>query len=176
VAVKALREEELLNRDGDVDFQALFWATARRWNPRWVAVTRYPQPDGPLRNPALKLELDALERPGWALGGDLGAARLGAPIGLAAGAAPDFYVPTRQAHRLAISILGELRDGETGRARLAAAPVRVVCEERIAGEGPGDGRWPVTRPLFVALDLAQDPGRGEEILRGWDPPGGARVW
>jgi len=39
------------------------------------------------------------------------------------------------------------------------------------------GERPLAAPLFVALDLAQDVGRGREILNTWDPPEGwARVW
>jgi hypothetical protein len=35
----------------------------------------------------------------------------------------------------------------------------------------------LAHPLFVALDLAADPGRGREILDGWTPPADvARVW
>ena len=33
-----------------------------------------------------------------------------------------------------------------------------------------------TRALFVALDLAQDQGRGRQILDAWTPTEGARVW
>ena len=33
--------------------------------------------------------------------------------------------------------------------------------------------WPLANPLFVALDLARDPGRGRQILDGWQPP---RPW
>jgi hypothetical protein len=37
-------------------------------------------------------------------------------------------------------------------------------------------KWPVAHPLFVALDLAQDTGRGREILDAWTPTEGTRVW
>jgi len=41
----------------------------------------------------------------------------------------------------------------------------------------GNQRWPLAQPLFVALDLAQDPGRGREILNDWTPPEPwHRVW
>ena len=37
--------------------------------------------------------------------------------------------------------------------------------------------WPLTHPLFVALDLAQDRSRGVEILSDWAPPSEfRRVW
>jgi hypothetical protein len=37
--------------------------------------------------------------------------------------------------------------------------------------------WPLVHLLFVALDLAQDPDRGTEVLAAWEPPGEwHRVW
>ena len=35
--------------------------------------------------------------------------------------------------------------------------------------------WPLVHPLFVALDLAQDPDRGSEVPRGGIRPGGGSV-
>ena len=37
---------------------------------------------------------------------------------------------------------------------------------------------PTAHPLFLALDLAQDPGRGREILDQWQPqhPEVQRAW
>jgi hypothetical protein len=176
-AMKSLRNEGLMDERGAVDLEALFWATAREWDPQWVPVGRYPHPDGPMRNPALKLGFDDVREPGWALGGDVAAAHLGAPIGLASGAAPDLYLPSRQAHRLACSILGEARETAAPAARLAVAPVVAVCEDRVDVAATRDEHWLIARPLFVALDLAQDPGRGAEILRSWNPdPRSVRVW
>jgi hypothetical protein len=50
-----------------------------------------------------------------------------------------------------------------------------VCTQRIHLI---DETWPLAQPLFVALDLAQDPDRGRELLDGWTPPteAGPRVW
>jgi hypothetical protein len=178
-AMKSLRNEGLMDEHGAVDLVALFWATAREWKPQWVPVAQYPHPDGPMRNPALKLGFENAQEPGWALGGDVAAAQMGAPIGLALGAAPSLYLPSRQAHRMARSILGETHESAAPAARLAVAPVAAVCEERVDVSAIRDDHWLVARPLFVALDLAQDTGRGIEILQGWDPDlklGGARVW
>jgi hypothetical protein len=37
--------------------------------------------------------------------------------------------------------------------------------------------WPLAHPLFVALDLAQDVGRGREVLDRWTPDTRwPRVW
>ena len=176
-ALKALRSEGLLGVRGDLDQKALFWETARAWKPRWVSVQQHPHPNGPMRNPALQLELSEPSKLGWALSGDVAAAHLGAPIGVGRSAPPSLYVPTQQVHRLACSILGASTDAAEPAARLAVAPVAAACENRLDVAGWANESWPVTRPLFIALDLAQDPGRGAEILREWTPEaGGSRVW
>jgi DNA-binding transcriptional ArsR family regulator len=173
-AVKALRDEGLVDDRGAPDLKALFSVTAKRWKPDWVAVARYPDPVGPMRNPALELGFDDPRSAGWALTGDVAAAHLGAPIGLVSGAPPDIYVPSRQAHRLAVSTLEESRQGTPPAARLAVPPVIAACEQRV---GIAQSTWLLTRPVFVALELAQDPVRGTEILDGWTPEhGGVRVW
>jgi hypothetical protein len=47
----------------------------------------------------------------------------------------------------------------------------MVCEQRVAPLmlPAGKGGWPLAHPVFVALDLAKDPGRGGEILDTWTP-------
>ena len=39
-----------------------------------------------------------------------------------------------------------------------------------------DLAWPVVNDVVVALDLAQDQGRGREALGEWEPEGVIRVW
>lgn len=174
--MSSLRREGVIDQDGAADFKALFWLAAAEWSPNWIPVDRYPDPFGAMRNPALQLRLDDRASAGWALGGDYAAAYLGAPIGLASGGPLDLYVPTRTAHRLATSILGSTQEASTPKARLAVAPVNAVCKSRI-DLSSSDQHWLLTRPLFIALDLAQDPGRGAEILQGWNPGDwGRRVW
>jgi hypothetical protein len=77
--------------------------------------------------------------------------------------------------RRATQLLGEATDHEKRTATIRVAPVRLVCECRV--DLP-DHEWPLARPLFVALDLAQDPDRGRAILKEWTPPEavGQRVW
>ena len=63
-------------------------------------------------------------------------------------------------------------------ATLHVAPVRQVCATRRPAHD-AETRWPLAHPLFVALDLASDlgRGRGREILDGWTPPADVtRVW
>lgn len=175
--MKSLRHEGLMDDQGAPDLKALFWATSRAWKPERIPVARYPYPDGPMRNPALRLGLSAPTEAGWALTGDVAAAHFGAPLGLPADAPPDFYLPSRAVLRLALSILGGVNDFASRRATIAVAPVPAACEGRLDTAGSRDEHWLLARPLFVALDLAQDVGRGSEILAGWDPePVGSRVW
>ena len=50
------------------------------------------------------------------------------------------------------------------------APVPMVCSRRVDATAWANQEWPLAHPLFVALDLAQDPNRGTEILQAWTPP------
>jgi hypothetical protein len=62
------------------------------------------------------------------------------------------------------------------RCAVRVAPVRAACSHRVdLMNNPFE--WPLAHPVFVALDLAQDAGRGREILNAWAPPERwARVW
>ena len=54
-----------------------------------------------------------------------------------------------------------------------------VCPSRYGWSVPAqlpDHDFPVANHVVVALDLAQDRGRGREILEGWNPEGHVRVW
>lgn len=60
---------------------------------------------------------------------------------------------------------------------MRVAPVPIICSRRVDAAGWADQVWPLALPLFVALDLAQDPGRGREVLDGWTSDhAGRRVW
>ncbi len=175
VVLKSLREEGLADKS-TVDQESLFWAVADAWKPQWTPVQGDPGSLIQMRTPALRLGFDGRADAGWALSGDLAAAQLGAPIALGGNAAPDLYLPTRTSHRLALSMLRPATtDGFA--ARVALAPAAAVCEQRVDVDRAGAQTWLLARPLFIALDLAQDPGRGQEILRAWTPEeGGSRVW
>lgn len=54
-------------------------------------------------------------------------------------------------------------------------PVGLVARTRQPGR-PGSRGFALVHPLVVALDLAQDRGRGVEVLNGWAPEGFPRVW
>jgi len=157
----------------------LFWELARRWSPPAHAdVQAVPSPStGPVEgtiDEALRLGFQDVETTtGWALTDTMAAAAYGAPVGVRSDYPPDFYVPDESTLRRAVHLLGAERDRESRSATVRVAPVPLVCTRRV--DAP-DQMWPLAQPLFVALDLAQDPGRGCEVLEGWDPPGIARVW
>jgi hypothetical protein len=134
------------------DRTALFAALASAWKPTWVDLGAVPRGDG------------------FAVGGTVGGARLGAPIIATAGYPVEVHVADQATFERA-----RLRYAGTDRpvARLALAPTTLVAV--VTSHEVVDG-LPVAHPLFVALDLASDPGRGSEALRGWKPVGWARAW
>lgn len=119
---------------------------------------------------------DPSDSVGWALLTDaMAAADYGAPIGIRENHPPDFYVPDDTTARRATALLGSPMSSQARAATIRTAPVPQICRMRTP-PAPG-GQWPLAHPVFVALDLATDPGRGREVLDGWDPPEGTvRVW
>jgi hypothetical protein len=166
--LKALRADDLLERDGTIAEPELFWETATAWRSPDTATVQVP--DTALEK-ALRLGLrDVTSAPGWALTDTLAAAEYGAPVIAAADHPPDFYVPDRATFRRAQALLPRRESGQV--ATIRVAPVPAVCARRVEPIT----RWPLAHPLFVALDLAQDAGRGREILEQWRPQGWRRVW
>jgi len=156
----------------------LFWELAAIWQPIQADVRTVPaQGDGAV-NDALKMGLDAIARTsGWALSDSVAAATYGAPVALRSDHPPDFYVPDSGILRRAVHLLGAAADHDSRFATIRVAPVPMVCARRVDPAGWADQVWPLALPLFVALDLAQDAGRGREVLDGWTPHhGGRRVW
>ena len=155
----------------------LFWQLADRWKAMRADLGRAPTAGGvgPVTD-ALRLGLDDVEATtGWALSDSVAAAAYGAPIGIRADHPPDLYVPDQVVLRRAVQLLGAARSRESRAATIRVAPFPLVCARRVQWPGV---TWPLAQPLFVALDLAADPGRGAEVLASWTPPSeaGARVW
>lgn len=176
-AMNSLREAQLIDSQGLPVTPELFWETASAWRPARTTVARVALLDDPTIAGALHIGRD--EPPtgvGWALTDTMAAAAYGAPAGVRAGYPPDFYVPdTTTAHR-AETLLGVPTSDASRGATIRIAPVPQVCSLRFPAS-PNGPPWPLAHPLFVALDLAADPGRGREILEGWDPPQEVtRVW
>jgi hypothetical protein len=133
------------------DRRELFAGLAAAWKPAWVDLGAAPRGDG------------------LVVGGTLGAARLGAPIVATAGYPLEVHAADQATFERARLRYG----GGAPVARLALAPTTLVTA--VTSDEEADG-LPVAHPLFVALDLASDPGRGTEALRAWKPAGWARAW
>jgi len=129
----------------------LFWALARVWRPAHeVGVATLPEGDG------------------WVLGGDRAAAALGAPV-VNLDPRPTLWAPDAVTLRRSERRLGPADRDRA--ATLAVAPTPLVT----ATATPGDP-WALPHPVFAALDLAGDRGRGREILEAWTPEGADVVW
>lgn len=173
-----LRREGLIDDLHRVAGTGLFWQVADRWPDARVYLARMPLPDadaamvGPLR-----LGLDDAERAvGWALTDSAAAVVYGAPLAVRAGQLLDFYVPDLVTVRRATALLGSASSRPEARCAVRAAPVPAVCARRVDLPGNPFG-WPLAHPVFVALDLARDAGRGREIVEAWTPPQRwTRVW
>lgn len=171
----ALRRDGLLDGSNAIVDTALFWRLSERWPRRRTVVPTAPDRDDRVLTQALRLGLDDLEAPGWALTDAAAAAAYGAPIAFREGQQLDFLVPDPTVVQRAVRLLGAASRAEKGAISLRAAPVPVAVARRIDPDGAGG--WPLVHPLFVALDLAQDVGRGREILDSWNPDGRwSRVW
>ncbi len=148
----------------------LFWELAARWRPSQADVASIPGPGNRAATDALKLGLDDIaDTLGWALTDSVAASIYGAPLSLRADHPRDFYVPDQATVRRAVHLLAAARDHDSRAATVRVAPVPVICSRRVDATGWANEVWPLAQPLFVALDLAQDPGRGREILDGWTP-------
>jgi hypothetical protein len=176
----SMRTAGLLDENRRPTVPELFWELARRWSPPVYAdVQAVPSPstgtDGGSVDQALRLGFQGVETTtGWALTDTMAAAAYGAPVGVRLDYPPDFYVPDQVTLRRAVHVLGAAHDRGSRAATVRVAPVPLVCTRRV--DAPNE-TWPLAQPLFVALDLAQDPGRGREVLEGWTPPEGTpRVW
>lgn len=171
-----------LRRDGMVDERnalvdtRLFWAVADVWKNRRTYLAQLPPP-GDATAKALRLGLEVVkDEPGWALTESAAAAAYGAPVAVRSGQLLDFYVPDQVLVRRSITLLGAAESPAGARCTVRIAPVPAVCSQRIDPD-VNPTEWPLAHPLFVALDLAQDVGRGREILDAWTPPEPwTRVW
>jgi DNA-binding transcriptional ArsR family regulator len=174
----ALRRDGLVDSQHRVEGTQLFWQVADRWPTARVYLVRLPVPasDATITKP-LRLGLeDSESTTGWALTDSAVAVAYGAPLAVRAEQLLDFYVPDQVTVRRATALLGEAASRSQARCALRVAPVPAICSHRVDLAG-GPIEWPLAHPLFVALDLAQDTGRGREILEAWTPPGRwARVW
>lgn len=133
----------------------LFWELAEVWSPRWLPLARTPD----------------LHPGRFRLAGSIGASWHGAPVAVGKNWPPELYTHDQQTLRSAVRQFGQAADVTAPAARVAACPSRYAWTL----ESPGGTDFPVAAQIVVALDLAQDV-RGREVLEGWDPGAGGRVW
>ncbi len=174
-AAKLLRESGLIRPTGEPETPDLFWALAAAWGPtRITPVAAVPTHDQAKR---WKARADDLGQPGWAIGGDDAAGAWGAPV-FASGGRPWIWVPTEAGARRAERSLTPASWDDYS-AVAAVPPTLLVCRYRLTPPSMVEPDYlPTTHPLFLALELAQDPARGREILDQWTPsdPKIHRVW
>jgi DNA-binding transcriptional ArsR family regulator len=173
----ALRSADLVDERHRVAGTRLFWQVAERWPGTRIDLARLPMPGDAVMTRSLRLGLDDAEQTdGWALTDSAAAASYGAPLAVSTGQLLDFYVPDEATARRAITLLGAALSRAQARCAIRVAPVRAACSHRLdLANNPFE--WPLAHPVFVALDLAQDAGRGQEVLADWTPPERwSRVW
>jgi hypothetical protein len=174
-AAKLLRGSGLIRPSREPEVPALFSALAAVWGPtRITPVAAVPTHDQAKRWQA---HADDLAQPGWALGGDEAAGAWGAPV-FASGGRPWIWVPTEaDARRAERALTAAAWDDHA--AVVAVPPTLLVCRHRLMPPAMIEPSFlPTTHPLFLALELSQDPARGREILDEWTPddPEIHRVW
>lgn len=128
----------------------LFWAAAREWRPTWVDT-----------------DVEGLGNASVAVGNAVAATR-GAPVLSSANDPPELLVASEADLQVA-ALRPKSADTIVGRAAVAPSPVALRLDrdrEGAAGPQPAES-------VVVALVLATDPGRGAEIVEGWD---GDHVW
>jgi hypothetical protein len=152
----ALRDRGLADRLGRPSIPDLFDEMADAWDPAWRPLASLPTPDSDL----------------YRLSGTLGAVWQNAPVVATADWPAELYVEGQSELRSVLCSYG-VPPGMPSAGRVA------VCPSRYGWSVPADlphHDFPVANHIVVALDLAQDRGRGREILEGWDPKGHLRVW
>ncbi|MGW1343194.1 transcriptional regulator [Kribbella sp. NPDC002412] len=172
-----LREDRYIDERNTVSGTRLFWELAERWPGDGDYLVEAPRPGRDSSMELLKFEFNRVgEVPGWALRGPAAASVLGAPVAVRADQPLDFFVPNATIAHRARRLLGAATSVDVAGCSVAVAPVPAACMARF---DPPENyfEFPTTHPLFVALDLAQDAGRGREVLSDWTPSGPwARVW
>jgi DNA-binding transcriptional ArsR family regulator len=174
----ALRRDGLIDERHRVAGPDLFWQVADHWPDTHTYLAQLPAP-GDYAAMAMphRLGLDDIESTtGWALTDSAAALAYGVPLAVRSGQVLDFYVPDQAILRRAVTLLGVAPSRSQARCAVRVAGVTAACSRRVdLAASPFD--WPLAHPLFVALDLARDTGRGREILDAWTPLARwARVW
>lgn len=152
----AMRDRGLIDRQCRPSIPDLFDEMADAWAPSWRLLGTLPQPDADL----------------FRLSGTLGAVSHHAPVVATADWPAELYVENESELRAVLRSHG-------APAGMPLAGRVAVCPSRFGWSVPAGishTEFPVANHIVVALDLAQDRGRGREILDGWEPEGHVRVW
>ncbi len=152
----ALRDRGLIDRSGRPSIPDLFDEMADAWTPAWRPLGSLPASDPDL----------------YRLSGTLGAVWHQAPVVATADWPAELYVESQGELRSVLRTHG-VPPGMPSAGRVAVCPSRFGWS--VSAELPHH-EFPVANHVVVALDLAQDRGRGREILEGWNPEGHVRVW
>lgn len=175
--LNALKRDSLVEGEANQPSSELFWSVADVWPRARVDLARAPSFSNGPDDRVLQFGFGDAESVGWALTDTLAAASYGAPVAARADQPADYFVPSETVLRRARKLLGVASSSGEASATVRVAPVPEVCSTRVDARRWSSGTRPLAAPIFVALDLAQDAGRGREILNGWDlPEGWARVW
>ena len=152
----ALRDRGLVDRTGRPSIPDLFHEMADAWAPAWRPLGSLPESDSDL----------------YRLSGTLGAVWHQAPVVATVDWPAELYVESQSQLRSVLRSHG-MTPGTPSAGRVA------VCPSRYGWSVPArlpEHDFPVANHVVIALDLAQDRGRGREILEGWNPEGHVRVW
>lgn len=163
--VRRLAEAGLVDEYGGAVAPELFWELAAVWRTDRSWLLRRPEPKE-------HVPLDPLS-PSWCVTGTAAAASYGAPVAAAGEGPLELYVTGPVEVSIATRRYGAATPG-TGAAVVAVPPTSLVTDRHEEDMTPTVHGWPAAPLLTVALDLAQDAGRGREILEEWKDGDG--IW
>jgi hypothetical protein len=163
--VRRLAEAGLVDENGAGVAPELFWELAAVWRTERTWLVRPPNPND-------HVPLDPLA-PSWRMTGTGAAAAYGAPLVAAGEGALNLYVTGPVELSIAARRYGVSGPG-AGSAVIAVPPTSLVSERNENDVTPTIEGWPAAPLVAVALDVAQDTGRGREILEEWSA--GHDIW
>jgi hypothetical protein len=156
--VRRLADTGLVDENGAGVAPELFWELADVWRTERTWLVRPPSPNQHVPSDP--------RAPSWRMTGTAAAAAYGAPLAVAGQGALDLYVIGPVELSIATRRYGAAPPG-AGSAVIAVPPTSLVNERDEDDVTPTIEGWPAAPLVAVALDVAQDKGRGREILEEW---------
>jgi len=157
--VQRLRDAGLVSQQGSGVFPELFWELAEKWRAEHVWLSGTPEPSTQPSTTQMSNPQAA-----WRRTSSVAAAAYGAPIVTSEDGPMSFYTAARVDLALAAGRYGTAPPGKG--TLLSVAPTSLALAPPNESV-PVVGGWSLAPVLVVALDLAQDRGRGREILSQW---------